>query len=248
MTTKTRFGRRGIAVMVVLAALVAAGVAYGSIPDSSGVIHGCYLKSGGSLRVIDSASKCSSNETSLNWNQQGPAGPQGPQGPTGPTGPAGPAGSQGPAGPQGPKGDTGPQGPAGTSGTSHVYYATNSFDVTADVGGNTKQLVVGLSDLPAGTYLVESTLHSSFAAGETTGADGVCYLGKNGFGVSAATGDAAGDGTAGNGDGFGFLGALTLSAVVTVNGTDTLADYCDNEGTPIEVNGNMSALKIDSVN
>jgi hypothetical protein len=241
MTTKTRFDRRGIAVMVVLAALVAAGVAYGSIPDSSGVIHGCYLKSGGSLRVIDSASKCSSNETSVNWNQQGPAGPQGPQGPTGPTGPAGPAGSQGPAGPQGPKGDTGLQGPAGTSGTSHVYYATNSFDVTADLDV-TPNLVVGLSDLPAGSYLVESTLRSEYAAGETTGSDGFCYLAKNGSGVGSSTG------SSGDGIQFDFFHGLALTAVVAVGGSDTVAVYCNNSGTPIEVDGNMAALKVDSVN
>jgi hypothetical protein len=238
MRTKRSWLRRGVVLAVIAVAAAVGGVAYASIPDSAGVIHSCYLKSGGSLRVIDSAAKCGTNETSLNWNQQGPAGPAGPTGPTG---------SAGPAGPAGPTGPTGPQGPAGPSGSSHVYYATNSLDVTSDFG-SAKQLVVGLSDLPAGSYLVESTLHSTFASGETTGADGFCYLGKNGSGVSAATGEAAGDGSAGSGDGFGFLGALTLSAVVTVDGTDTLADYCNNDGTPIEVNGNMSALKLDAVN
>jgi collagen triple helix repeat protein len=91
-------------------ALVVAGVAYAAIPDSSGVIHGCYSTKTGALRVIDSAAKCGSGEIALNWNQQGP------KGATGAAGPQGPAGPAGPAGPQGPKGDTGAPGPAGPQG------------------------------------------------------------------------------------------------------------------------------------
>lgn len=93
---------------VVAAAALAGGVAYATIPDA-GVIHGCYTNANGSLRVVDTAT-CKSNETALDWNQQGVQGPPGPQGPTGDTGATGPAG---PPGPQGDKGETGPQGPAG---------------------------------------------------------------------------------------------------------------------------------------
>ena len=74
---------------LVLAAciIVAGGVAVASIPDGSGVIHGCYRTSSGhDLRVIDSSTEsCTSNEVALNWNQTGP------QGATGATGPAGPS-------------------------------------------------------------------------------------------------------------------------------------------------------------
>jgi hypothetical protein len=70
--------------------LVSAGIAVASIPDSSGVIHGCYLTSGnpnirGALRVIDTEAgqTCSSSETAIEWNQEGPQGPTGAQGPTG---------------------------------------------------------------------------------------------------------------------------------------------------------------------
>jgi hypothetical protein len=105
-------------------------LAFGAIPDSGGVIHGCYL-SNGNLRVVEHDTDCRNSETALDWSQtgptgpQGPAGPAGPPGPTGPQGPAGPkgdAGAVGPAGPQGPqgvkgdKGDTGPQGPQGAKG------------------------------------------------------------------------------------------------------------------------------------
>jgi hypothetical protein len=62
---------------VVVALAVIGGIAYATIPDSNGVIHGCYKKSGGTLRVIDSAvTSCDpNNETSLKWNQTGPPGP-----------------------------------------------------------------------------------------------------------------------------------------------------------------------------
>jgi hypothetical protein len=83
---------------IAAATLAAGGVAYATIP-TDGIISGCYLKSGGALRVIDATTgKCGAKETSLNWNVQGAQGAQGPQGL------------------QGPKGDTGAAGPAGISG------------------------------------------------------------------------------------------------------------------------------------
>ena len=101
----------------VAAALVFGAVAFASIPDANGVIHTCYGKSGGTLRVIDATNtSCGGNETSLNFNQQGPAGAQGPAGPAGPQGAkgdTGATGANGAAGPVGPKGDTGAAGPAG---------------------------------------------------------------------------------------------------------------------------------------
>jgi hypothetical protein len=54
-----------------------AGIAVAAIPDSGGVIHGCYHKHGGELRVVDSAKDCRRSEKSIAWNQKGPAGPPG---------------------------------------------------------------------------------------------------------------------------------------------------------------------------
>lgn len=73
------------------ALLLVGGVAVASIPDSSGVIHGCRKNSDGSVRVIDSdlGQTCASGWTALNWSQTGP---QGPAGATGPQGPAGVSG------------------------------------------------------------------------------------------------------------------------------------------------------------
>ena len=73
-------GRRGVAAaVVVVVAIAAGGMAYASIPDSNGVIHGCYVKTTGQLRVIDSGGKgCEPGEKPLDWNQTGPTGSTGP--------------------------------------------------------------------------------------------------------------------------------------------------------------------------
>ena len=70
--------RRTQRMLVVLAtALLFLGVvAYAaSIPDANGVIHGCYKKASGQLRVIDGeTSLCDSNELPIQWGQTGPQG------------------------------------------------------------------------------------------------------------------------------------------------------------------------------
>ncbi len=60
----------GAVAIVLVAALAQAGV-----PDTSGVIHGCYNPNQANrLRVIDTAKgqKCTAVEKALNWNQSGP--------------------------------------------------------------------------------------------------------------------------------------------------------------------------------
>lgn len=85
-----------------LITLGGAGIAGASVPDSGGVIHGCYHpQSDGhnsALGVIDTAlsnGHCPSGQTELTWNQTGPQGPQGATGAQGPAGPQGPAGAGG---------------------------------------------------------------------------------------------------------------------------------------------------------
>jgi Collagen triple helix repeat (20 copies) len=117
-----RIGRFRVspALAVAVAALVLAlgGVAWATIPDSGGVIHGCYSKAIGRLRVIDPSTPahCTALESSIQWNQTGPQGPQGLKGDTGAQGPQGLKGDTGATGPQGLKGDTGAQGPQGLTG------------------------------------------------------------------------------------------------------------------------------------
>lgn len=82
-------------------ALVVAAAVKASIPDPSGVIHGCYQANAshglptGTLRVIDTGKptgNCASWELPLSWSQRGPTGSRGPTGARGPTGPTGPQG------------------------------------------------------------------------------------------------------------------------------------------------------------
>jgi hypothetical protein len=54
-----------------------------------GVIHACYQKNQGQLRIVAVGASCRPDEIPTSWNIQGPSGPQGPQGPSGPQGPAG---------------------------------------------------------------------------------------------------------------------------------------------------------------
>jgi hypothetical protein len=80
--------RRKAAIVVALTAMLgmlAGGVAWASIPASSGVISGCYNSKTGALSVIDAAKvhSCPKNTKSLNWNQKGPAGPKGAPGAAG---------------------------------------------------------------------------------------------------------------------------------------------------------------------
>jgi hypothetical protein len=64
-----------------LLVLLAASAAIASIPDSSGVIHGCYGNVVGFLRIIDSDSQsCLPYEKAISWSQTGPQGPPGPPG------------------------------------------------------------------------------------------------------------------------------------------------------------------------
>jgi hypothetical protein len=96
------------ALIVSMMALVLAmgGLAVAAIPDSSGVIHGCYKKKKGTLRLV-SGSKCKKSEKSITWNQKGVAGTNGAAGA---------------------KGDKGNQGDAGTA----VAYAFVNSDGTID--------------------------------------------------------------------------------------------------------------------
>ena len=49
-------------------AAVVGGVAWATIPNEGGVINACYLKSGGTLRLIDaSVTSCKKTETAISW-------------------------------------------------------------------------------------------------------------------------------------------------------------------------------------
>ena len=79
LRTHLTFANVGVVLALVLAA---GGFAVAAIP-SGGVIHGCFAKRTGALRVIDSSKHCARGEKALSWNQQGKPGLPGKQGPQG---------------------------------------------------------------------------------------------------------------------------------------------------------------------
>jgi hypothetical protein len=62
-----RLARRPSLVLVAIAAtaLVAGGIAWAAIPDSSGAINACYHTSTGKLRAVDSPGDCGGGETAI---------------------------------------------------------------------------------------------------------------------------------------------------------------------------------------
>lgn len=222
------FVRKPVAVVAIAAAalLVLAGVAYATIPDGDGVIHGCYGTSSGSLRVIDSTAgeACNKKETAINWNQTGP---DGPAGQTGPQGAAGAQGPQGPAGPQGPEGPTGP------SGTSHGYYVS---DGTASRFFSTSPTTIkSIGSLPAGTYVVTST-GSNFQGGDNGWH--ICDLMSGGTLLQRVY-------VSGDDVPYALTGAVTLTSPGSVE-TD-----CESNGTsgnPFMFGATMTAIRVDALN
>jgi hypothetical protein len=85
----SRGGRLLVTIAVGGAVFGIATAVQASIPDSSGVIHGCYAKAGnpsqGALRVVDQGVPCKPIENPLSWNAKGVSGATGPTGPSGPS-------------------------------------------------------------------------------------------------------------------------------------------------------------------
>ena len=144
-----------------VAMLAFGSIGFAAIPDGADVIHGCYDKQSGLMRVTDTATNkpkpCTTSEAALDWNKQGVQGIQGvagPQGPAGPVGPAGPQGPAGPAGAQGEKGDQGDPGPAGpaTLAPAYIKRVNNAAFVPEGGFATVAQLWV-----PAGKYAVSVT-------------------------------------------------------------------------------------------
>lgn len=78
--------RRALVLGAMLVVAAGVGVATGAVPDSGGTINGCYTKTGGILRVVDSERNqhcISAVENPISWGQRGPQGDTGPAGTTG---------------------------------------------------------------------------------------------------------------------------------------------------------------------
>jgi hypothetical protein len=74
--------RRVVAISVIGLVIFGSGMAIASIPDSQGVIHGCYKLNNpakGSVLVVDTEAgqSCPNGYAALDWSQTGPQGPAG---------------------------------------------------------------------------------------------------------------------------------------------------------------------------
>jgi hypothetical protein len=163
--------RRSPALVVAVAAVVVAfaGIAVASIPDGSGVIHGCYTKTSGALRVIDTAiatQKCTSAQLPLTWSQKGP---------TGPTGPTGPNGTNG---------TNGATGPAGVSGYQVVQSPPFSNPAGTQTGG-----VVNcpIGKVPTGGGVVGGGISHNVNSSNPTSNGWQAYMNNSGTGTQTFT-------------------------------------------------------------
>jgi hypothetical protein len=209
--------------------LIGVVLMYATIPAPTGVIYGCYSKSGGSLRVFDNAvTKCGSNETQLTWNQTGPLGPIGPQGVMGPAGPQGPAGAQGPAGVQGPAGPQGPAGvpgPAGPAGPSHTYIAT-STNLAIDLAGEN---ILALT-VPAGSYLIDART-DIIASPPGTVTQAFCSVAASKSAVVTTN-----------------VATVALMDAQTVGGTATITLFCNSQQNALASGSVLRATLVGGVN
>jgi hypothetical protein len=94
--------------MATIAVFIALGggayAAVSSIPGPDGVIHGCYAKRRGNLRLVPAGRRCARSERAIAFTETGPPGLRGSRGATGAKGTAGAKGATGLKGEQGPAG------------------------------------------------------------------------------------------------------------------------------------------------
>ncbi len=199
-------------------ALGAAAAVRASIPDASGVIHGCYQANAshglptGTLRVIDPSKlggRCAEWEAPLNWSQRGVSGPTGARGPAGGRGPTGPAGASG------------------------GWFNANSADLPSNGNDVTEASVA----LPTGSFMLfgqaQVFLPSSAAAH--------CFLQTSG-GNSTLTG--AGDSVALDDTAMPVNGTIVVAAGPTnVN----LTCFSIGAATPATARGALSAAQVTSL-
>ncbi|HYB23221.1 MAG TPA: hypothetical protein VED41_05455, partial [Solirubrobacteraceae bacterium] len=225
-----RSRRPSPALVLSTVALLAAlgGVGWAAIPGPEGIIHGCYNKRSGALRVIDIAThaKCARKEAELNWEEIGPPGPRGGGGPRGQTG------------------ATGPQGTAGTpGGLSNAYTASQAGPLKLEIG--TDADAVNLTP-PAGDYVVSATVtlenKDTKAVGSVEAA--TCQLDRKPSGATEATAGATVAFLEG-----GSSQTVALDATLSLAVTESLELSCTktSSGTVSAVGARIDATEVGSI-
>jgi hypothetical protein len=145
-------------VMSTLAVFVTLGggayAAVSSIPGRDGVIHGCYHKGRGNLRLVPAHKKCAKSEKAIAFNQKGPQGLPGARGVRGFQGFRGIVGSPGAPGAAGAKGEQGPTGPGASTFTATLAQESGPSTLVTLANGVT---VKGQCGPPAVVLEIETT-------------------------------------------------------------------------------------------
>jgi hypothetical protein len=223
----SRGGRLLLGLVVGGAVFGIATVVQADIPDA-GVIHSCYQKNNGQLRVIDvsKGDSCRSSERALSWNQSGPTGARGP------TGSRGPTGARGPTGPKGSTGATGPTGP------SNAWYAEGS----GASNGETAVTVASLT-LPDGNYAVDG---NGWAQGQGDTGLGNVRCSLRGF-IDFTEDGVASVGNVNSGAPGGQESWVTHITIALPSG-GTVNLQCITDGTNIEYGGRITAIRVGTLN
>jgi hypothetical protein len=217
MEMRLRLTRTRVAMLVVIAAAIGAGVAYAAIPDSNGVYTACKLRATGTVRLIDKTgavpassllSRCTALEDQITWNQVGQLGPAGPQGL------------------KGDKGDTGDTGQAGPS-AAYTNYGDGFHTLTHDATQTMASVTV-----PAGDYILSAHVTAiiddrgefaqcSFLAAATV------------HGLHAVMTDTSSE---------AMIGDVTLTGT-----SNLIFLRCNAQGGTLKTNGEMIATKVGSI-
>jgi hypothetical protein len=140
MLQRMRPGLTFANVTSVLALVLAMGggaYAITSIPGPGGVIHGCYQKKKGTLRLVPAGRRCARSESAISWNQRGAPGAPGPRGRKGAAGAVGATGAAGTAG------------VAGVAGTARAYGLVEGVSVSRSKN------IAGVTNPSAGVFCVK---------------------------------------------------------------------------------------------
>jgi hypothetical protein len=178
LRTRLTYANAMSTIAVFLALGGGAFAAVSSIAGPGGVIHGCYTKQHGNLRLVAAGTRCSRRERAIAFNQQGPSG-FGMRGHYGVRGAPGPQGSQGIPGP---RGETGPRGPGATT-----------FGATLEQNAKPAQLAILVNGVTvsgrcaAGSVVLELSVMESGLQTSGTATQGTLLTAADNEGVHAVT-------------------------------------------------------------